>query len=90
MCKGMYSPKIREDLIPYIHRLSQYMGRPMTYVVNHMLDTIIGELKGRRLFETIEAEERALREVSDHITKLVRSKKKEDRERIIDLFKKLA
>ena len=90
MCQGMYSPKIREDLIPYIHRLSHHMGRPMTYVVNCILDTFIGELKEGRLFETIEAQERTIEEISDHILKLVRSKNREDRERITDLFKKLA
>jgi hypothetical protein len=66
------------------------MGKPMTYVVNYILDSIIEHLKGGGLFETIEAEERAIKQISDHIVRLVRSKKKEDRERVIDLFRKLA
>lgn len=90
MCRGRYSPKVREDLIPYLYRLSRHMGKPMTYVVNYILDSIIEHLKGGGLFETIEAEERAIKQISDHIVRLVRSKKKEDRERVIDLFRKLA
>ena len=33
----MYSPKIREDLIPDIYRLAKKQGRPMTKVVNEVL-----------------------------------------------------
>ncbi len=90
MCRGTYSPKIREDLIPYIYQLARHWGRPMTHVVNYVLDAVVEQLKGRRLFETIEAEERAVKEISDHIVRLLRSKKKEEREMVIELFRKIS
>lgn len=89
MGRGMYSPKIREDLIPYVYRLARHLGKPMTYIVNYVLEAVIDRLKDKRLFETIEAEERAIKEISDHIVRLVKSKKKEERDLIIDLFKKV-
>ena len=33
----MYSPKIREDLIPILYRLSKEHGKPMTRVVDDIL-----------------------------------------------------
>jgi hypothetical protein len=33
----MYSPKIREDLIPQIHQWAQRLGMPMTRLVNALL-----------------------------------------------------
>jgi hypothetical protein len=62
----------------------------MTHVVNYMLDAIVTQLKENGLYKTIEEEERAVKEISDHIVKLVKSKKKEERERIIELFRNLA
>ncbi|OPY62040.1 MAG: hypothetical protein A4E57_04069 [Syntrophorhabdaceae bacterium PtaU1.Bin034] len=90
MSRGVYGPKIRDDLIPYIYRLARHWGRPMTHVVNYMLDAIVTQLKENGLYKTIEEEERAVKEISDHIVKLVKSKKKEERERIIELFRNLA
>ena len=90
MCRGIYSPKIREDLIPYIYRLAHHIGKPMTFIVNHILASVIDQLKEKKLFETIEEEEQAIKEVSDHIVKLVRGKKKADRDEIIALFRKMA
>jgi hypothetical protein len=37
MCKGYYSPKIREDLIPVLYRLAKEEKRPMTKVVDQIL-----------------------------------------------------
>ena len=33
----MYSPKIREDLIPEIYQLSQVKQKPMTVIVDELL-----------------------------------------------------
>ena len=34
----MYSPKIREDLIPKLYRLGQRKRRPMTHLVAEAID----------------------------------------------------
>ncbi len=41
MCKGLYSPKIREDLIPAIHKLALKEKKPMTPFVNEILQQAI-------------------------------------------------
>lgn len=33
----MYSPKIREDLIPILYQLAKQQGKPMTEVVDEIL-----------------------------------------------------
>lgn len=33
----MYSPKIREDLIPHLYLLAKAQKRPMTHVVNEAI-----------------------------------------------------
>lgn len=33
----MYSPKIREELIPVLYRLAKHKRMPMTKLVNHLL-----------------------------------------------------
>lgn len=33
----MYSPKIKEDLIPVLYRLAKKQGKPMTEVVDEIL-----------------------------------------------------
>lgn len=37
----MYSPKIREDLIPRLYRLRQSMGVPMTKLVNQAIENYL-------------------------------------------------
>jgi hypothetical protein len=86
---GMYSPKIREDLIPYVYRLAHHIGKPMTFIVNYILSSVIDQLKEKGFFETIESEERAIKEVSNHIVKLVRSKKRDDRKRMIEILRNM-
>jgi EAL domain-containing protein (putative c-di-GMP-specific phosphodiesterase class I) len=34
----MYSPRIREDLIPYLYRLRKERGIPMTRLVNEIIE----------------------------------------------------
>ena len=40
----MYSPKIRDDLIPKIYQLGKATKKPMTQVVDTILRTYLGKL----------------------------------------------
>jgi hypothetical protein len=40
----MYSPKIKEDLIPIIYRLAKEQGKPMTQVVDEILRKELADL----------------------------------------------
>lgn len=37
----MYSPKISEELIPVIYRISKSKGKPMTHIVNEILQKAV-------------------------------------------------
>jgi hypothetical protein len=37
MCKGTYSPKISEDLIPHLFRMGLSEKKPMTRIVDEIL-----------------------------------------------------
>lgn len=37
MCKGVYSPRIAEDLIPALFRMARVQDRPMTKIVDEVL-----------------------------------------------------
>ncbi len=39
----MYSPKIREDLIPRLYRIAKQAGMPMTRWVNRLIETALRE-----------------------------------------------
>ena len=39
----MYSPRIREDLIPHLYRKAKEKGKPMTKLVNEVLETYLKE-----------------------------------------------
>ena len=41
----MYSPKIREDLIPRIHKTATEAGVPMTTWVNQVLERALADLE---------------------------------------------
>ncbi len=41
----MYSPKIREDLITKLYRLAQARRRPMTRVVNQLIELGLAKLE---------------------------------------------
>lgn len=85
----MYSPKIREDLIPYLYRLSRHLGQPMTKTVDHFLRQGISHFKETGIFSEIEAEERAVKDLTDHVRKLIQGRKKKTAE-VIELLKKIA
>jgi len=40
----MYSPKINEDLIPYIYKISKKWEMPMTMVVDQLLRELVLEI----------------------------------------------
>jgi hypothetical protein len=44
----VYSPKIREDLIPRLHRLKTKLKRPMTHLVAEALTQYLGQLERRK------------------------------------------
>jgi len=85
----MYSPKIREDLIPYLYRLSRHLGQPMTKTVNQFLEQAISHFKETGIFSEIEAEQQMLEDLTEHIKGLINSRKKKTAQ-IIELLKKVA
>jgi hypothetical protein len=40
----MYSPKIKEDLIPVLYRLAKEQGKPMTRVIDEILRRELADL----------------------------------------------
>ncbi len=46
MCKGTYTPKIREDLIPILYHLAKRKGMPMTRLVNEIIENYINQIEG--------------------------------------------
>lgn len=41
----MYSPKIAEELIPALYRISKAEGKPMTHIVNGILKGAVSKMK---------------------------------------------
>ena len=89
MCQGTYSPKIREDLIPYLYKIGRATQTPMTQVVDLILRPVIENLEGRGIFRTNENYERDVKRLSTVVAKLVKTRKKEDRAELIKLVKSL-
>ena len=48
MCKGYYSPKIKEDYIPVLYLIAKEQKIPMTKLVNQMIENEINLLIERR------------------------------------------
>jgi hypothetical protein len=48
MCKGYYSPKIKEDYIPVLYLIAKEQKIPMTKLVNRMIENEITLLIERR------------------------------------------
>jgi hypothetical protein len=48
MCKGYYSPKIKEDYIPVLYLIAKEQKVPMTKLVNRMIENEINLLIERR------------------------------------------
>ncbi len=67
----MYSPKIDEDLIPYLYHLARFLRVPMTKLVSKVLREVLEDLKEKgygEVFETVarqeEQEKKLLADVS--------------------------
>ena len=41
----MYSPKIKDDLIPVLYKLAKQMGKPMTRLVDEILRKELGKMR---------------------------------------------
>jgi len=44
----MYSPKIKEDLIPILYKLAKQEGKPMTVLIDQILRAEIEKRNGQR------------------------------------------
>jgi len=86
---GMYSPKIREDLIPYLYKLSRHTGVPMTKLASQFIEQAISHFKETGIFSEIEAEQEMLKELAEHFKKLIGYRKKKTAE-VIQLLRKIA
>jgi hypothetical protein len=85
----MYSPKIREEYIPYLYKLAKHLDMPMTTLVNQILAPVIERFKASGIFEDIEEEERLVSELSAHFRRLARQRKM-DTAKIIELLRDVA
>jgi hypothetical protein len=85
----MYSPKIREDLVPYLYRLSRHQGTPMTKLVNGYLEQLIQKFKLTGIFTQIQQEEEVIADLTAHFTNLLKDRKKKTAE-VIELLQKIA
>lgn len=85
----MYSPKIQEELIPYIYRIAKHTGKPMTYFVNTILAKAIDHYKQSGIFAEIEKEEKLLNDLTHHLRSLIFKRHKKTAE-IIELLKRVA
>lgn len=43
----MYSPKVKEDLIPILYKLARHEGKPMTALVDEMIRAEIAKRNGQ-------------------------------------------
>ena len=63
----MYSPKIKEDLIPVLYKLAKRQGKPMTRVVDSILRKhLMGKEKGKCLKKEYESTD-TLRKLLSHL-----------------------
>lgn len=86
---GMYSPKIREDLIPYLYKLSRHLGQPMTKTVNAMLEQAVRHFQLTGIFHEIDQEQAVLKELTEHIKGLITDRKKKTA-KVVELLRKIA
>jgi hypothetical protein len=89
MCQGTYSPKIREDLIPYLYKIARATHTPMTKIVDLILRPVIENLEGRGIFQTLDGYEREVTRLSDAVARLVTTKTTKDRATLVRLLKSL-
>jgi hypothetical protein len=85
----MYSPKIREDLIPYLYKLSRHLRQPMTKTASQFIEQAINHFKITGIFREIEDENQSLKELTDHVKSIIRDRKKKTA-KVIELLRKIA
>jgi hypothetical protein len=89
MCQGRYSPKIREDLIPYLYKMGKATQTPMTNVVDLILRPVIENLEDKGVFTTLETYEQEVLRLSKAVARLIKTKTKRDRAELVKLVKSL-
>jgi hypothetical protein len=92
MCKGYYSPKIKADYIPFLYYLAHYLGIPMTQLVNQILGAVIDSLKDKDLeaeIKAMEAEDKKASDISEYLKKLIQSRSRKTRNKIIKIFQEV-
>ena len=89
MCQGRYSPKIREDLIPYLYKIGKATQTPMTNVVDLILRPVVENLEDKGIFKTLESYEQEVSRLSNVVARLVKTKNKRDRAELVKLIKSL-
>jgi hypothetical protein len=70
----MYSPKIREDLIPYLYKLAHFLNVPMTKIVNSILEEVIDKLREKgyfALFHELDQEKEAGKRLDDYFKEVI-------------------
>ena len=70
----MYSPKIREDLIPYLYKLSRFLNMPMTKIVNSILEEVIDKLRDKgylALFRELDQEKEVGKHLEEYFTEVI-------------------
>lgn len=78
---------MKEDLIPYLYKIGQATGEPMTKILDLILRPVIDNLEEKGIFQTLESYEQEVSRLSQAIAKLVKTKKKEDRQKLVALIK---
>ena len=61
----MYSPKIKEDLIPILYKLAKQEGKPMTALIDQMLRAEIAKRNGQVDSINDEADSKRVKKTAD-------------------------
>ncbi len=92
MCKGYYSPKIKDDYIPFLYYLARFLGMPMTELVNKIVGDVVKPLMDKEEllaeFAAIQAEDERFAEITAYLNSLIhsRSRGRKVRSKIIKMF----
>ena len=88
MLKGIYSPKVREDLIPYLYKSNQHLNIPKTKLVSQLVQQAISHFKETGIFSGIETDQKTIKDLTTHFQKLRRDRKTKTAE-VIALWRKI-
>ena len=70
MCKGTYTPKIRQDLIPILYHLAKRKRIPMTRLLNQIVENYLHQMEGA-------LREMKAREITKHLLERRQNEKRE-------------